>query len=157
MTDHYWGDGFEYFSDAEKAADYIGDFCVKWGRIPVTQTKEKYGTVRVYCTLGTIWGLHGLLKPNYCYYQWPKWTREINSFFEKVFNKFSFIIFPYHKFIYNMAYWNALKKWPHIRGEILCCADHLKYIKGVTRVEGNKTHVLDWDGEIISTWERLGG
>lgn len=46
---HIWGDGFEYFYEVGEAANYIGKFCRKYGRIGVRDTKEKYGTARVYC------------------------------------------------------------------------------------------------------------
>lgn len=127
---HDWSGDFPYFQEVGEAADYIGDFCVKWGRIPVTQTKEKYGTVRVYCSFGC-WGLHGIVKPQYIYYQWPKWTWPINSFSDKIISKFYFVIIPYQKFIYRLAYKKALKKWPMIRKEILTCADWDECLKGL--------------------------
>jgi len=40
---HDWSGDFKYFGDVGRAAQFIGDYCRKYGRIGVTQTKEKYG------------------------------------------------------------------------------------------------------------------
>lgn len=122
---HNWGDGFPYFEDVGNAADEIGAFCRKWGRIGVRQTKEKYGTARVYCSLG--WHqMHCITHPGHCYSRYPNWlwhldcrvTPKILHFFR--LNK---LIMPFHVFIYHLAYKRAIKKYPHIREEILSGAD----------------------------------
>jgi len=40
---HRWGDDFLYFQEVGQCAKEIGDFLRKWGRVPVRDTKEKYG------------------------------------------------------------------------------------------------------------------
>lgn len=57
--------------------------------------------------------------------------------------------------VYNIAYQKALKKWPHLRAEILCGADFPEIIKGATRRDGKELHLLGWSGEILSTWTSL--
>jgi hypothetical protein len=120
---HIWGDGFLYFSDVEKAAEEIGVFCARWGRIGVMQTKEKYGTARVYCHFG-VWGFHSLILPRYAYNQWPKWLWNLDcDIGTKILSPFNKILIPYQKWIYLLAYKKAIKKYPHIREEILNGAD----------------------------------
>lgn len=128
---HCWGDGFPYFGDVGEAADYIGTFCRRWGRICVTQTKEKYGTARVYCHIG-YYSLHGLIYPGYAYSQFPDWLWHLDCrVITKLMSFFRFdkIMVLWQKFIYRTAYKRALKKWPHIRNEILDCADFYEFLK----------------------------
>lgn len=122
---HSWGDDFKYFKEVDVAARYIGAFCKKWGRIPVTNYKEKYGTVRVYCNFYCD-DLHTLLFPGWGYVRGPyklmtfplfRWARPI-------------VLFWQH-FIYRLAYKLAIKKYPMIKEEILCCADWNEYLKGL--------------------------
>ena len=40
---HRWGDDFPYFKEVGQCATEIGDFLRRWGRVPVRDTKEKYG------------------------------------------------------------------------------------------------------------------
>ena len=122
---HFWGDGFPYFEEVDRAADYIGKFCRKWGRIQVIQTKEKYGTVRVYCSLYCD-DIHGLLFPGYHYYRLP-WV--ISTF--PILRWARFLTDPYQKWVYRLAYKNAIHKWPMIREEILQGADWSEYLKGL--------------------------
>lgn len=66
---HHWGDGFPFFDDVEEAAYYIGNYLRKWGRMQVHQTKEKFGSARVYLSFG--WNnLHDLIFPGYAYCQY---------------------------------------------------------------------------------------
>ena len=120
---HSWGDGFKYFGDVSRAADEIGDFCRKWGRINVAQTKEKYGTARVYCTLG-LTDLHGLLYPGYAYVRGPYWLMTL-PIFRYLPTRW------WQRRVYRLAYARALKKYPHIREEILDCADWPEYLEGL--------------------------
>ena len=131
---HSWGDGFKYFDDVGEAADFIGDYLRKWGRVGVRQTKEKYGTVRVYCSLG--WSnLHDLLWPGYVYNQWKSpwlWKLEV-YFWPKVFHRtgLGYLSYVYHKLLYRRAYKLAVKRWPHIRKEILNGADYRELLRGL--------------------------
>lgn len=124
---HFWGDEGVDWAGIDAAAEYIGERCRKLGRIPVTQYKEKFGTVRVYCHFG-VWGLHGLLKPSHVYYRWPKWTRRFSDWFIR---PLTFLLAPWQRFVYRDSYRRALKKWPHLREEILCSADFDELLAGL--------------------------
>lgn len=121
---HSWGDGFQYFGDVENAASNIGNFCRRWGRINISQTKEKYGTARVYVHFGT-YDLHGLIWPGYAYIQYPKFYHILTFRF---LLPFASIIHIYQKFIYKTAYLRMIKKYPHIRDEICDGADYSEFI-----------------------------
>lgn len=154
---HFWGDKDVDWKGIDNAAEYIHSYCRRWARMG-GQSKEKYGTVRFYTHFGHL-SLHSFIYPDYVYSQFPKWLWTFDiDYISPVLQK---LVEPWftkwQMFIYNRAYWNALRKWPHLRGEILSSADFLECIKGVTRVEGRSTHILDWDGEILSTWTSYGG
>jgi len=139
MTTHHWGGNFKYFGDVGKAADEIGDFCRVWGRINVTQTKEKWGLVRCYCNFG-IHQLFSITHPGYVYSRYPKWfwkfdCRIVSKFFSIL--HINAIVVPYQVYIYKKAYLQAIKKYPHIRKEILSGADYAELLVGIdSKLEG---------------------
>lgn len=125
---HEWGDKEVDWVGIDDAAEYIGVFCRRWARLG-GQAKEKYGTVRFYVNFGRV-SLHTLVYPGYVYNQFPNWLwsldcKYIGPTLRFVFGKISF---KWQKYIYRKAYFNAIKKWPHLREEILCCADYKEYI-----------------------------
>lgn len=123
---HYYEDkDFDYWDELDQAAEFIGKYCHKWGRISVRQYKEKYGTVRVYCSFGCE-SLHKLIYPGYCRVRWPYqfWTFPIFSWLQP-------LVLRWQKFIYRRAYGFAIEKWPMIKEEILCCADWDEYLGGL--------------------------
>ena len=122
---HEWGDGFPYFKEVAEASEEMGDFCAKWGRIAVTQTKEKYGTCRVYCSFGW-YQLGQVFFPRYHWCKGPKilWKIYIPKWINKIF-------IPYQIWIYRLAYKKAIKKYPMIKKEILCGADWSEYLGGL--------------------------
>lgn len=126
---HYWGDGFPYFQEVGRAADEIGDFCVKWGRIRVTCTKEKFGTSRVYCSFGH-YQIGSLISPGTGWYgDWPwwcKWTWKIYT--PKWINA---LLIPYQRMVYRLAYRIAIRKYSMIKKEILYGADWPEFLKGL--------------------------
>lgn len=128
---HRWGGPFPYFVEVAQAADEIGKFCRKWGRINVTQMKEKYGISCVYCNFGA-YQLFSLTHPGYVYSRYPKWLWSIDiMYISKLFQvcRINDIIVPYQLFIYRLAYKRALKKYPMIKKEILSGADYPEYLK----------------------------
>ena len=128
---HYYGDGFPYFSDVEQAASEIGAFLAKWGRIAVRQTKEKYGTARVYCGFGW-YGLQAITHPRYIYNRYPKWLFHLDLFYiSRIILPFNRVVVPFHQYIYRLAYKRVIKKMPHIRDEIVAGADHQELLKGL--------------------------
>jgi len=115
----------------DSAAWFIHQYLVKYGRISVRQSKEKYGTVRVYCSLG-YWGFYNLLNPGHTYVRWPKWLYGLDLKYGRpimqVLNK---VIVPYHKWVYRRAYTIAVEKYPHIRERILHTADFPDLLEGL--------------------------
>ena len=150
---HYWGDKNVDWAGIDAAATYIADFCRKYGRIG-GQHKEKYGTVRFYSTF--CYSLLSLTHPGYMHYRpYPNWLKNLDINYGKYIIKYtgiSWVMSKWQPFIYSTAYNRAIKKWPHLREEILVNADHIELIKGVWMKEGNSLHILGWNGEIIATW-----
>lgn len=134
MTYHNWSSDWPYFKDVEMVADEIGDFLLRYGRIPVGCTKEKFGKAMVYCSLGYV-SLHTLVYPRHCYSKHPKFPNWLWFLDNKVFSRF-FTLSPINKitlihqeFIYRLAYSRAIKKYPHIKEEILVDADYPYLLK----------------------------
>lgn len=149
---HQWGDEGVDWNGIESAAEYIATFCRRWAFLG-GQYKEKYGTVRFYASFGCL-SLHNIIYPGYYYNQFPKWLWNLDCDYIGPCLRFLFekLFIRWQKFIYNMAYQRALKKWQHLRAEILCGADWIELIKGVTRKEDNTIHILGWNDEIIGGW-----
>lgn len=116
---HSWGDkdsqGRDICSRVDDAAEYIGEWLRKFARINVMQYKEKFGTVRVYCSFG--WeNLGSITHPGYYFIP--------NSVY--IFNwirYFNFITILIQKSLYRYRYKKAVKKWPDLKEEILCSSD----------------------------------
>jgi hypothetical protein len=131
MVSHNWGDENVDWEGISDAASYIGCRLIREGRVPVTCIKEKYGTVRVYCGFG--W--HSLLSithPNYCHYgPYPEWLMHLDIYYlSKIISRLPFVR-SYHRFTYRRVYAAAVKKWPHLREEILTDADWPEELKGL--------------------------
>ena len=131
---HVWGNkdkqGRDICYRVGDAAYYIGNFIARWGRIQVAQTKEKFGTARVYCYWG--WdSFHGIIWPKHVWIHswWPYgfdlWiSRWVMPFLNWISN-------PYRKWIYRLAYKKAIKKNPDLYREIICSADYDKLLEGL--------------------------
>lgn len=123
MVYHDWGDEGVDWEGIDKAASLIVYTCRVYGRLG-GDAKEKYGTVRFYVSFGYL-SLHTLLYPGYHYIQFPKWLHTLDLyiispvlqfFFERLFVK-------WQQKVYVYAYRLAVKRYPHLREEILECAD----------------------------------
>jgi len=102
---------------------------VRWGRINVRDYKEKWGTVRVYCNFGW-YQIHSITHPRYCYSQYPKWLWKLDCRYgHHVTSLLNWIVVPYHKWLYQLFYRRAIRKWPHLRLEILSGADYSKLLE----------------------------
>ena len=113
------------------AAWFIHRYLVRYGRISVRQSKEKYGTVRVYCSLG-YWGFFSLLNPGHVYVHWPRWLNDLDwKIGRPVMQILNKVIVPYHKFIYRKAYKKAVEKYPAIKDRILRTADYPELLEGL--------------------------
>lgn len=119
------------WSGINDAVDFLREYMLK-RKLPVLQAKEKFGTVRVYCSFG-IWGFHGLVYPGYSFYQWDGWRAKLDYAIGmplmSVLNKW--FILKWHAKVYREAYRQALLKWPHLEKEILCAADYDELLTGL--------------------------
>ena len=121
---HYWGDEGVDWDGINDAADFLDDYFRKRWKIGVRQSKEKYGTVRVYCSLGWM-SPHDITHPGYCFSRYPKWLWHLNcrcygAWFWKPIQWASTKV---HCWAYRRGYKLAVKKWPHLSAEILSAAD----------------------------------
>ena len=131
---HSWGDGFEFFGEVDQAAFEIGEFCKRYGRIYVSDSKEKFGGVRVYLMFGAI-SLHSLLFPGWhCKHKlFPQWLWKLDiRVLSRVVGKLNNLGFvKWQTFIYRLAYKRAVAKYPIIRDEILRSADYPEFLVGL--------------------------
>lgn len=119
---HCWGDNNVDWSGISDCAIYIQDYLHKWGRMWV-YAKEKYGRVDV--SLQTGWHqLHNITHPGYVYSRYPKWLWNLDC--KYISHVIALIpgVHMYHMWLVRRVYRNALKKWPHLREEILAGAPH---------------------------------
>jgi len=134
MVIHYWGEDVDWVG-INKSARYIGQNLKRFGRINVRDYKEKFGTVRVYCSLG--WGcLFNITHPGWVSYKvagYPKWIMKLDIYWLSKIIPFLFNwwVIPYHKWLYRHLYKKAIKKWSHLREEIICCADYFELLGGL--------------------------
>ena len=132
MAAHYWNDPSEPDFDwagVSAAAEYIGTRLIKWGRVNVRQWKEKFGGVRVYCSLGFVdW--QQITHPGHAFIRWPSWLYwglfEHLHWLQWLVN---LLVLPYHRWLYARIYRLAVEKWPHLREEILEPADHEEFLQ----------------------------
>ncbi len=128
---HRYGDKDVDWRGIDDAAYYIASFCRRYGRLG-GQAKEKYGTVRFYPRFGA-YSLFCITHPGYVSY-WSTWAWYAKfdiAYGNKIMrysglqNFFSL----WQPYVYGLAYRCALKKWPHLRKEILACADYPEFIE----------------------------
>lgn len=128
---HSWGDTSVDWAGINAAARFIGQSLVRWGRINVRDYKEKWGTVRVYCSLGW-YQFHSITHPRHCYSRYPQWLWVLDCRVgSRVVRPLSWAVLPYHKWLYRRTYRKAVEKWPHLRREILCAADFHELLEGL--------------------------
>lgn len=132
---HSYGSWPDYEFDTIEyiASVVIGGWLRKWGRVNVRQTKEKFGTVRVYCSLG--WScFHEIFYPGHCFIRWPKWMMKLDFFLSYTLHGswlLGHISYPIHARLYRWRYKKAVEKWPDLRDEILDCADFGELLEGL--------------------------
>lgn len=136
---HQWGDEDFDWESLDKAIDFIDINLVRWGRINVHQAKEKFGTARIYCSLGW-YQLHSITHPRACFNRYPEWLWNLDcTVFPKIVQLFNFLVLPYHKWLYRQVYQIACKKYPHIKTEICCMADFGELIEDLWTAKKLKT------------------
>ncbi len=129
---HNWGDENVDWPGIYAAARFIGTSLVRWGRVGVRDYKEKYGTVRVYCSLG--WAqLHSITHPRHCYARYPQWLWRWDVYHGSRLIPFlcNWAVIPYHKWLYRRVYAQAVRRWPHLKAEILSAADFHELLVGL--------------------------
>lgn len=106
---------------------------LKFYRVPVRDIKEKYGTLRCYTDLG--WTtLHSLFYPGYMYSQFPKWLWTLDVYYGyniMYWTGLWYLSYKLHCWAYRRAYAKIVEKFPHLREEILCCADYEELLVGL--------------------------
>lgn len=131
MVYHEWGEKEVDWVGIGEAAEFIGSGLRRFGRVSVTDTKEKYGTVRVYLRFG--WHqLHDIIHPGYHYSRFPKWLHSLDSkVLSQIVPLLNLVVVPLHQKLYRIFYQKAIKRWPHLRAEILSCPDFPELLKGL--------------------------
>jgi hypothetical protein len=140
---HYWGDkdfDWEALNEAERIVRRI----TKLFRIGV-HTKEKYGTLRcsVYLFDGSP---HSITHPGYVYNQYPVWLWRIscNMSYWGSRRPYSWLVSAIRGLQlnvgYRLAFYVAMKKYPHIAEEICVNVDYHEYIIG-----GKEIHDKYWE------------
>lgn len=124
---HNWGEKNFDWAGLDEAIIYINKNLKKW-RISVRQSKEKYGSARIYCSLG--WNsLLSITHPGYCWYPYPRWLQWLDIFYlSRFIRKLNFIIMPIHKWAYRRTYKKACEMYPHLITEICCMADYVELL-----------------------------
>ena len=132
MTNHLWGEeGFDW-NGLNGAIDYISGRLRRW-RVPVLQSKEKYGTCRIYTGLG--WSsLHDMTHPGHAFrrYKWDwVWWLSGKSWGAWWWRPVARASGWVHARVYRAAYAGAVRRWPHLAAEILEDADCRKLLVGI--------------------------
>ena len=145
---HEWGDEGVDWAGIEAAARYIGEGLRFW-RVDVRQYKEKFGEVRVYCSLG----LHSwtqLTHPGHAFNRWPRWLNFVAypgrySPFRLGLWTLNLAVLPFHRWVYRRYYREARRRWPHLAQEIYRCADYHELLGA--RVTYQTIWWPEWDEE----------
>lgn len=117
-------------ADLYDIACHIGRQLLR-ARIPVSDMKEKYGTIRVYCTFGW-YNLHDVIYPGYHFNQFPRWVQRLdNSLISTAVQHLSRWVEPYQRNTYRKVYADAVKRWPHYRTAILIDAHWPELLEGL--------------------------
>lgn len=123
-------EAWQHLSELDQVAQFIGKRLLK-ARIPVSDFKEKWGTVRVYCTFGW-YSLHDIVYPGFHFNHFPLWLQNLDYYvISHVVQRLSNLAFPLQVRWYRQTYKKALEKWPHLRYPILECADYPEYLEGL--------------------------
>jgi hypothetical protein len=128
---HSWGDENFDWKALDLALDELYKWGVVWGRVG-GQIKEKWGCARYYANFsdGT---LHSLLYPGSYRIQSPMWFYDNIDY--KIIRPIIIytglikVIHSYQRYFYRLAYKKAIKKYPHIKKEILTDCQYPEFVK----------------------------
>lgn len=121
---HQWGDDRFDWKSLDDAIHLVTSIMWRWGRIGA-YGKEKYGTARIGVSFYD-GSLHSLLYPGYVASQFPGWLWSWDLWYISKFCRFirlTRLINWWQTKIYSYAYSRAIKQFPGIAIEIVCCAD----------------------------------
>ena len=132
---HYWGDDWEYWDDFYEMEEYFAKLIRKY-RLPAIQIKEKYGSLRCYMAGLGYDSLHSITHPGHAFSRYPDWLWKINCRYLMSSNIFwRWLVYWPSEFInsklYRGAYKKTIKKYPHLRDEILYMADYEELLEGL--------------------------
>lgn len=138
---HEWGDASFDWKGLDDAGVIIGQMCRRYGFFG-GQIKEKWGCLRFYVNWSSL-SLHSIFYAGHYYREGrlSVWLDRIDiKYIEPTLEKFlGSIWFRWQRIVYNWAYQRALKKYPHLRDEILRDADCPEFITG-----GMEVHNKYW-------------
>jgi hypothetical protein len=151
---HSWGDEWAYWDDMNRVVDFMWDYLHKW-RFPARDVKEKWGTLRVYCSFGWT-SPHDITHPGHAYIRYKKggimwslqYSKVVRWIFQYILHKPSQL---FHIWVYRRAYRLACEKWPQCAAEILTAADYpellvnlrMKYEAVIDAVRKENQELLD--------------
>lgn len=129
---HRWGDEDFDWESLYHAIEEISSYFTKW-RLG-NHSKEKYGTARIsiYFFNGS---LFELCYPGYVsYWPWKNYSKllKFDIYYVPIIFRFLGLtkLIRYFQYkVYSRGYNLAIKKYPHIKKEILICADYPELIK----------------------------
>lgn len=128
---HDWSEKDFDWHGLNEAGDYIGGWLRRWVRMPVMDIKEKFGTLRIYCSFG--WAsMYSIWRPSYCWLPswWPHKLDNWLSYQTPIFTWLNYIVVPIQKKAYVWRYKKAVQKWPHLYNEIVSMADWGELFEG---------------------------
>lgn len=127
---HDWSEEEFDWAGLNDAGHFIGDWLRTWVRMEIRDVKEKFGTLRIYCGFG--WqNIYAIWRPGYMWvHKW--WPYRLDSAVSRVImpllNK---VVVPMQARAYRTRYELAVERWPHLKQEILCCADYPELLKEI--------------------------
>jgi hypothetical protein len=132
MVEHLWGEDNFDWDGLDFAIEYIGVNLKRWGRVAVRDYKEKWGCARIYCSFGFN-SLHSITHPGHCFSRYPKWLWNIDCLYLSRIIPFLFNwwLVPYQTWLYRKLYSDMVKTFPHLKEEIVCCADYDELLIGL--------------------------
>lgn len=145
---HQWGDETVDWGGINAAAEYIGEGLRFW-RVDIRDWKEKFGEVRIYCSLGLTWWPQ-LTHPGHVYNRWPRRLDFIVypgrwSPFSWGLRLANLAVVPFHVWLYRRYYRKARERWPHLAQEIYRGCDYHELLGA--RVTDHIIWWPEWDEE----------
>ncbi len=98
--------------------------------MPISDYKEKFGTVRVYCSFGW-YGIYPIWRPSHHWY--PNWWPMRLDFWlakTRLFGLLNKAVIKIQMKAYVWRYKKAVEKWPHLYNEIVSMADYGELFEG---------------------------